>query len=208
MAISNYSEILTELGTMLARSDVNGRFDRALRLVETDVNRLEYKPIDMRDTTTLSTVAGSALVALPSNCLSIVSITYSDAKLSQVGLQQLTDSYALVSSGKPKVFASFTKRVIKVGPTADAVYSIDLLYNKEVPSLTSVATTNWLTNNYPGVYLYGTAYKIMLELRDAEQIAKYKDLYFEELNRINAQQSDEKYAREPMVQRINSGSIA
>lgn len=211
MSISNYSEIKAELQTMLARSDVGGRFDRAIRLVETDINRLQVKPIDMRETTTINTVAGTATVNMPSDYLSAVEMSLSDnpRKLDQVGIQQLNDSYAGSTSGRPKVFATFKKRVMKLGPTPDAVYTIDLLYNKEVPALDqTTTTTNWLTEEYPGVYLYGAAYKIMLELRDAEQIAKYESLYNGEIAKIEAQNQAEKYAREPMQQRPKSGSIA
>lgn len=208
MTIANYSEILSELATMMARSDIGGRYDRALRLVETDVNRLERKPIDMRATTTLTTVSGTSTLSLPSDCMDIVSMTYSDAKLSQIGLQELTDTYALQTNSKPRSFATYTKRVVKLGPTPDSAYSIELLYNQEVPALTSSNTTNWIVNEYPGIYLYGTAYKIALELRDNEQIAKYKALYDGEMGLLANQQVAEKYAREPMVQRPRAGSIA
>jgi hypothetical protein len=56
--------------------------------------------------------------------------------------------------GRPRYFTVFGDE-LELAPTPDDDYTIEMVYRKNIPALTSVATTNWLLLFAPDLYLYG-----------------------------------------------------
>jgi hypothetical protein len=57
-------------------------------------------------------------------------------------------------AGQPRYFTIFGDE-IELAPTPDQNYTIEMVYRKNVPALTSDNTTNWLLTLAPDMYLYG-----------------------------------------------------
>jgi hypothetical protein len=60
-----------------------------------------------------------------------------------------------LGSGTPK-FYTIIANEIRIGPTPDGEYEMEMLFWRKFPSLSSTEQTNWMLQNAPDVYLYGS----------------------------------------------------
>ena len=86
------------------------------------------------------------------------------------------------NTGTPKYYALFDNNTFIVGPTPDANYSAELHYFAYPQSITSVAGTSWLGDNFDGPLLYGAlieAYTYMKGEKDL--IMQYQTVFGEKM---------------------------
>lgn len=83
------------------------------------------------------------------------------------------------TQGQPKYYALFDDNTFIVGPTPDAVYSVELHYKYRPASLTAGADsgTTWLSDNAPDAMLYGTLVEAATFLKAPEEVAAYQQRF-------------------------------
>ncbi len=83
------------------------------------------------------------------------------------------------TQGQPKYYALFDDNTFIVGPTPDAVYSVELHYKYRPASLTAGADsgTTWLSDNAPDAMLYGTLVEAATFLKAPEEVATYQQRF-------------------------------
>jgi len=83
------------------------------------------------------------------------------------------------TQGQPKYYALFDDNTFIVGPTPDAVYSVELHYKYRPASLTAGADsgTTWLSDNAPDAMLYGTLVEAATFLKIPEEVAYYQQRF-------------------------------
>ena len=141
--------------------------------------------------TTLSTVAGTAYVELPSDCYRprVVRCMYDAVRSYTLKREDIARVYDVQSvQGRPYCYATvnedFTQR-LQLGPVPDAVYSVPLLYHRKCPTLVGDGTFDFVSGWYRYVTYYAAGRMLMQE--GDIRAAQVRDLAADaEMQRIKA----------------------
>ena len=141
--------------------------------------------LDLRKNVTGNTTANNKYVSLPTDWISTFSVAVIDGSgnysyLLNKDVNFIRESFPNpTATGLPTHYAQFDKDSLLVGPTPNAVYSVELHYFYYPESI--VTTTNsWVGDNFDSVLLYGAlleAYTFMKGEQDV--IAQYQKRYDE-----------------------------
>lgn len=174
MALTTYTELVAAVADWLARSDLTDAIPDFVKLAEERLSR-DLRVLDMETSTTLSTVAGTRTVALPSTWretrgLSISGSPYVEPEL--VSPEFYWSASYSSESGKPRVYYVEGGSLV-FGPIPDAVYSVFLRYTRSLPDL-ATNSTNWLLTKHPSAYLYATLLEAEPYLQNDERVGLWE----------------------------------
>ena len=176
MAITSYSELQTAVGSWLNRSDLSTNIPDFITLAEASFNRVLRT---RNQITRANSSVNAQYVALPTDLLELFNIQVNTdpiKRLEQVSLDKADDlRSSLSSSGTPSYFA-ITLSNIELIPTPDDTKTIEIIYYAKITALTSTNTTNWLLDNYPDIYLYGTLVQAEPFLMNDERLGTWGTL--------------------------------
>jgi hypothetical protein len=207
MAISNYTELQTALDNWLVRDDLSSRTPEFIALAEAAFNR-DIRDRQMITTTTLTTVAGTATLALPSDFLeprSFVLETTPKRVLSSASAGQIDEDYANGQTGQPVLY-SIEGANVRFGPTPDSAYSVRLAYYQKIPALAS-NSTNWLLTNYPDIYLYGSLVSAEGFLMNDERIPVWGALLQRGLEGLGLASKRSEFGGGPLQTRVDIRAV-
>lgn len=163
MALSNYTELSAAVSDWLADDALAASFPEFLALAEAEMNR-RLRDVQQEARATLS--ATGEFVALPADYAGMRSIHLPggdrDRALEQMSHDEMLTLYAGQPEGTPRAFA-IVGAELRLAPVPAASTSIEIVYYRKVPALTSLAPTNWLLTEHPDLYLFATM--MMAELR-------------------------------------------
>lgn len=185
MTIATYSELVSELGAYLNRSDLTARIPTFIRLFEARMNRALVDPA-MAVTSTSTTVADEDTYALPSDFVmarSVYLATDPKTVLDALSPQQLRKYYSDSATGQPQAYAVIGENIV-LAPTPDGEYSLVLDYFQQLNGLSDSNTTNWLLDDHPDAYLFGTLCQAQAYLQDDNRLAVWKQAWDEALFEI------------------------
>jgi len=155
MALSTYSELQTSIANWADRDDLTAFIPDFIALTEARFNRT-LRLRSMEQSQFADTVGGQSNYALPTNYLQM-----REFRLNQeptISLRyvspEIFEAWNL-GSGMPK-FYTIIANEIRIGPTPSGVYEMEMLFWRKFPNLSSTTTTNWMLENAPDVYLYGS----------------------------------------------------
>lgn len=188
MALANRTDLIASVGAWLHRTDLDAVIPDWINLAEKRINGdLDAR---LQDTVaTLSTVASTQTVAIPSGVVNVRSLVIEGSPnqvLDYLAPDQFNVQYAFGDTGVPRGFTIIGSSVY-LGPIPDAVYSLQLTYKAAVPTLSVGSPTNWLLTNYPQVYLFATLCASVMYLMDDERAANWERLYAEAITSVNKQ---------------------
>jgi hypothetical protein len=150
MSLASYSDLQTQVGNWLARSDLTAYIPDMITLFEaTAMRRLRVRL--METSTTLATSSGVA--TMPSDYLGFRRVTWMgtpNADLHYVAPALFADGYD-GTAGTPQQY-TIEGTSLRVSPVDDTGLSI--VYYQRSPSVSS--SLNWLYTNHPDAYLFGT----------------------------------------------------
>jgi hypothetical protein len=95
--------------------------------------------------------------------------------------------YALVSGG------------IRLIPPPDSPILLSMDYFARIEPLSVDVRTNWLLEQHPDAYLYGTLYNAEIYLDNATRAQQWKGLVDEVIDRINRTSRNDRYGAGPLV---------
>lgn len=151
MAFTTYAELQTAIASWLARDDLTSNIPDFITLFEAQAARkLRVRP--METTATLTPSSGTA--ALPTGYLGHRRLTWTGSPLAElmyVHPTYLRALYPTTPSGTPAHFTIEAGNIL-VRPTSDT--NLELLYYAKTGALSSAL--QWLFNNHPDAYLYGS----------------------------------------------------
>ena len=176
MAITNYSELQTAVGSWLNRSDLSSNIPDFITLAEASFNRV----LRTRNQITRATSSVSEqYVALPTDLIELFNIQLNTdpiKRLEQVSLDKADDLRSSNSSaGTPSYFA-ITGNNIELIPTPSDTKTLEIIYYAKITALSDSNTTNWLLTNYPDIYLYGSLVQAEPFLMNDERIGTWGSL--------------------------------
>ena len=178
MALGTYTELQASIADWLHRGDLTAIIPDFVALAESRISR-DLRLRAQLTSTTLSTVADTQAVALPTDFLEIENLSCTsggmDRSMEFVTLERLNLSYPEGSgNGIPSVY-SVVGSNLYLGRVPDGVYSLPFGYYAKFAAL-SVTPTNWLLTNHPGVYLFA-ALAESADYAQSEQIGKWEGKY-------------------------------
>tara|TARA_X000001382_G_C3051988_1_gene141399 strand:+ start:50 stop:544 length:495 start_codon:yes stop_codon:yes gene_type:complete len=146
--------------------------------------------------TSVSTVAGTNTIALPTGYVQMRDFHLTTSPLTQ--LQYLTPEMMVrlnagSQRGKPLTYTIIGNN-IRLGPTPDVVYTTSMLYYKTFDPLSGSAPTNWVITNAPDVYLYGTLLEAEPFLMNDARVQLWATALTESINTLQEQDNKDRHS--------------
>lgn len=174
MSIANYSELQTAVLGWSARADSSftAKVPDFIRLGEERIWR-DLRVSQMVTTTTLTILAGTKSVALPTNWLEFKRITSATQdRIEYVDADTLTE---LDSWGDPTKY-SIEGGNLLYGQTPSSNLDLTARYYAQADYL-SGTSTNWLLTKYPSVYLYAALLEGAIYAKNSAKAGEYGTLF-------------------------------
>ena len=201
MALSNYSELKTEVEAFSHRSDLTDKMDTFCLLAESVINK-DLRTHDMEKR--LSITFDDAFEDLPSDYLEIRALHVEDGNcrvpIKQYTPQQLDRLYSAATG----TIGGFTIQggQLELRPAASVTATVDgeLTYFARVPTLVTNSTNDIFTN-FPLIYLSSMLVQLSLYLQDEEEINRWSQMYDSQISEANKSSQGGRYLL-PQVQVI------
>ena len=133
-------------------------------------------PTDWQAWKTISIVSGTTKYNLKPMSEEIAASTYSDS-----------------DTARPQGYVVRGSKTYVI-PYPDATYSYVATYSKGVPNLGTSQTTNWLLNQFPQCYLYGSLLQGQAYVSDDAQVQKWMQAYQSAMGAINRESQVARFA--------------
>lgn len=194
----NYTQLSQALQDYLETSETSfvSNIPTFVRQAEERIYRAVQIP-ELRKNATASTTAGNQYLARPSDFLSVFSLAVVDGDgnysyLYDKDVNFIREAYPGPSTqGLPKYYAQFdgdqtgvTEGNFILGPTPNAVYTVELHYYYDPPSIVDTETS-WLGTNAETALLYGSLVEAYTYLKgDADMLQLYTNRYNEAMAQL------------------------
>jgi len=193
MSFSNYDELKKSVSNWADRDDLNSFIPDFIALCEARFNR-ELRLRSMEQKEYADTVGGQANYALPTNFLQM-----REFRLNQnptVSLQyvspEIYESWNL-GSGQPKWYTIIANE-IRIGPVPAGVYEMEMLFWRKFPNLGGTNLSNWMLQNAPDVYLYGSLMELEPFIQNDARLAVWSAGYSKAINDIQLQDDKDRHS--------------
>lgn len=185
MAVSTYTELVSEMGAWLDRTDLTARIPTFIRLFEARMNRRLRSP-DMERSYSFTTVAGTLSYAVSS------------------GVRELRELY-LQTSDDPLLNYTLVGETIVFDEDPGSDLTVYYTAYTTLTGLDDGNPTNWLLDDHPDAYLFGSLCMAEAHLRDTDQLAIWKSAWDEALSEIIREANQKRLPAGPL--KMQSGTI-
>lgn len=151
----DYTWLKDQVAQWMHRNDLTGSIPDHIYLAEMRIRtRLTERVQDV--TGTITTVAGTQTATLPTDFLSVRSLSIPNVSptLDYMAPDEFNQMFSQNVSGTPRCYTIIGNNIY-FGPTPDAVYSITAMYRFDMAPLTDLAPSNALLAKWPNIYLFG-----------------------------------------------------
>lgn len=198
MSLADYTSFKIALADFIHRGEITAgstQIDDFIDLAEAELNG-ELKTRNQEDFT--SSVATTGYLVHPSDWLAHKSISYVTGG-KKYDLQPYSEESAVVQLGNTgsTVAQGFVVRGDKTYLLPTGSGTFQMVYYKQVPALSTSATTNWLLTNFPHVYLgYALKYAAAWGFDDA-RIPGLVQIATDAVMKLNSASSKATYGQVP-----------
>tara|TARA_R110002167_G_scaffold66046_1_gene187148 strand:+ start:1547 stop:2197 length:651 start_codon:yes stop_codon:yes gene_type:complete len=204
MALSTYSELLTTIASYLNRDDLTAIIPTFITLTENRLNRELRLRANMVRAQTVTT-AGQAFYDLPDDLIELRNITYDSSSqsfaLRYLSPESVSREYGTIVSGQPRAYTNLGNN-LKLTPSPDAEYSININYFSTLRALSDNVLTNDILVQYPSLYLFGSCFEGALYLNDTEQSTRFGSIFEKTLNDVERAEEAARYSGTVMTTSI------
>lgn len=187
MPISTYSELQTEIASVLSRSDLTSKIPSFIQLLEARAFRkLKLRDDITRGSFTLSSQYTDLDTEIPGwfELLNIQLDTDPKTTLQLASPSELDFLYIRNEAGKPHHYTIHGTE-LEVHPSPDTSYTCEVTYRARITNLSDTNTTNWLLTNHPDIYLYGSLIAAELYIQNDARLPMWKALADEGIRELN-----------------------
>lgn len=171
MALDTYADLQAAIASWLNRADLASQIPDFIALAEAKFDReLRVNAMVAREVTT----ASSDYVELPGDWLQTISAvitspanTYS--ALRYIGAEEYNDLRNDGLTGTPRMYTIINNNMLLL-PAPKTSVTIEIIYYKKTPALSSSVTTNWLLQRSQDLYLYASLIQAEAYLQNDERI--------------------------------------
>ena len=192
MALANYTDLKASVADFLNRSDLTSVIPDFITLAEADMNRvLRVREMSVRSRGPID----SQYVKLPYDYLGMRNIdllTDPVTPLEYKNLHNLDLHRRDDKSGKP-IYYSIVQDNLEFAPVPDGDYNIEIVYYQKIPVL-ATNSTNWLMDNHPDAYLYGSLMQSAPYLHADERVAVWAGRFNQVIQQIITSDERAKFA--------------
>lgn len=174
MALTNYTDLKASVADWLNRQDLTPVIPDFIRLLEAQVER-SLRVREMFGEVTL-TVDEQGKITLPDDFLQIRELRMYDSAghvvpVAYASPHEITNILedARSAAGVPRAYCP-GKNTVEFAPLPNGTYTVKLQYLQKLPKL-GVVQSNWLLEQHPDVYLYGSLMQAAPYLKNDERIA-------------------------------------
>ena len=193
----NYTQLTQALQDYLESSETSfvSNIPTFVKQAEERIYRSVQIP-ELRKNATAATASGNQYLARPSDFLSVFSLAVVDGSgnysyLYDKDVNFIREAYPSASTtGLPKYYAQFdgdqsgTEGNFILGPTPNAVYTVELHYYYDPPSIVDT-NTSWLGTNAETALLYGSLVEAYTYQKgDADMLQLYTTRYMEAMAQL------------------------
>ena len=210
MALSTYAELKTGIANWLNRTDLTDEIsDDFIKLTEADFNaKLRIRAMEQIDSITIDSETESVptgFIAVRSFYLLLSSNKY---PLEYITPHNMFEIRGGSRSGRPRSYtieSDDETETFRFGPSPDTSYTGYLSYYKAISALSASNTSNWMLENHPAVYQYGSLYHASNFLGgiDQGQAQHWLQMYVTSLERCEQNDKQDSYGGAPVVQRTD-----
>lgn len=206
MTISTYAELKEQVADTLNRASMINDVPAFIRLAEAQMNReIDHWRREKRSEGEIDTRYST----LPADWRSPVRLSVITAggprEIEPAGQSEMLDMRTSTgdAAGVPKYYA-ISAGSLELYPTPSAAFEIQMIYRAGIPALSDTNTTNWLLDEAPDAYLYGTLMQTAPWLREDERMAMWASLYAQSIQSINTDSERAKYGGTGLRMKIRS----
>lgn len=157
MTIISYQTLVDAIVDRMNDSSLDDYAPEFIQMAEAMFNRRLFN-LEAEGTATIDTVADQESLAFPTDFVQLKSIhldTDPRVLLEPMSADNLRYYWAAQTTGKPQNYAISSDEIM-LGPVPDGAYTVTMTYTRTLTALSASATTNWLLEKHPDLYLYGS----------------------------------------------------
>ena len=203
MAFSTYTELKADVAGYLGRSDLNLKVEDFIRMAEIRLRRV-LRIRAMLSQTTLSTVASTAAVALPSDFLQLRELHISSTPVGTLAYNAPTAFYGsgiTNVTGRPEIFTSIGSNLV-LARIPDSVYNLSLLYYQKPLFLSSSNASNVFLTEAPDALLYAALGEAEPYLMSDERLTVWAGLFERALSDLSSSDDAAEFAGNPLRMQV------
>jgi hypothetical protein len=196
MAITNYANLQTTIADFLNRDDLTSVIPTFIQLCEANINR-NVRHWKMETRTSGQQSAGDQYMQIPADWIETIRFHVTGSGTSPLDLisraaMQDKRAGAEDTSGTPRYYTHADSQ-FELYPTPDAATNVELLYYAKVPDL-ATNSTNWLLEEAPDVYLYGSLLHSAPYLQEDSRMAVWAQMASAAVARLNEASEQARYS--------------
>ncbi len=184
MAITTYSELQTSIAGWSHRTDLTSAIPDFIKLAESKINAILQSRLQEVDTELVATI-GSRYIPLPSDFYERRFLWITEWEPRDEVVFKLPEQLILgssISTGSPEHY-TIDGANIAFDYVADRAYTFTFRYTKPI-ILSDAMPTNWLLDQHPDLYLYGSMVQLCLYTKNMKELQIWKPLYEESLQEV------------------------
>jgi hypothetical protein len=204
VSITTYDELKSSIADFLNRDDLTSVIPTFISLSETDMNRkVRHWRMEDRVVATLDT----RYTALPTDFIEAQRVMITApavTRLEMITQGDLMDRRSSDDTAKKPAYYAIVDGAFEVYPTPDQNYTMEILYYKRIPSLSTSITTNWMLEYNSDAYLYGSLMHAAPYLGEDQRAQIWASLYKNAIDAINLEDDKAKASGAAHRMRIRS----
>lgn len=188
-AFDSYDTLKATLADWLNRADLVAQIPAFIALFESTFNKDPRGRV--QDSVVISTASiASELTPVPADYVQMQRLGVSGSTVRPGGLELLTPTqlgdYGWMhrTAGEPLYYA-IIGRQIRLVPLPDKAYVFEMEYYAKVPPLSADNETNWLLQEHPDLYLYGTLIHAEPYLKNDDRVGTWMGLFEKNMEALN-----------------------
>jgi hypothetical protein len=198
MAITNYTDLQSEVASWLARSDLTNNIPTFIQLAEKQMSRR----LRVKNQETTATGTAATTIALPSDYVEMIALTLT-ASGDERALRQRDrfSGTAINNSSADVYYYTIEGGNIVITPEPAGTETYTLQYFASVPALSGASPTNWLITAHPDLYLYGVLIQSAPFLKDDPRLMTWQSLFEQIMTAIEIQNLSDRWSGSPISSR-------
>ena len=206
MAITNYTNLQSTIADFLNRDDLSAVIPTFIQLAEAQVMR-EIRHWKMEARTSGQQTGGDEYMQIPNDWLETIRMHITDSGTSAITLTSraaMADIRAKnenVSTVLPYLYCHADSQ-FELYPTPTDTTNIELLYYQKIPALSASNVTNWLLEDAPDVYLYGSLLHSAPYLAEDARVAVWAQMYSAAVQNVNNASEQARYSGSGMTLKV------
>ena len=201
MALNTYTSLKASIANWLNRSDLTAEIqDDFIKLTEADLNsKLRVRSMIAQTNITIN----AETAALPTDFLQIrnfyILSGQTKTPLVYTTPASMDTTSGTSTTGLPTTF-TILGDTLRFSPKPDATYTAVMNYFKKFPALSSTNATNYILENHPAIYLYGSLFHAANFLGgiNPQQIQTWQQMFATALERLELNDREDEYNGSPL----------